>query len=139
VPLAYKEASLNESRRVPLRLEQKLFWIARGYRPIAFIEICCVLHGSFRSGLQSEQDEYPCPVCRCVCKAIVLGEGVTRKPELNVSWELVEAPLWSNVKAILLATPDELVKPRKPKPRKPLLTKGQTAVARAASAGKVVL
>jgi len=32
-------------------------------------------------------------------------QGVTRRTQLSGNWELVDGPLWSNVKKILLATP----------------------------------
>jgi hypothetical protein len=99
-----------------------LFWIARGYRPIVFLEITRIQHGSFRSGLESEQEAYPCPVCQCACRAITLGEGVTRKTLDQFGWELVETPLMAVLKRMLVGSPDELVKPRK-KPKSPHLRK----------------
>jgi len=71
-----------------LRWEEKIFWLARGFRIITFCEITCIQHGSYRSAIQSELEAYPCPVCRAACRAVLLGEGVTRH-ELP-PWELVE-------------------------------------------------
>lgn len=41
---------------------EKLSWLALGYRVIQFIQIDCVHHGTFRNGLESEQESYPFPV-----------------------------------------------------------------------------
>jgi hypothetical protein len=72
-----------------LRWEEKLFWLARGYRVIQFVEITCIQHGTFRSAIgESEPESYPCAICQCACRAVILGEGVTRH-ELPL-WELVE-------------------------------------------------
>jgi hypothetical protein len=105
-------------------MEEKLFWISRGFRVVLCVEIVCLQHGTFRAELESELAEYECPTCACRCRATMICEGVTWRIQLSGNWELVDGPLWSNVKKILLATPDELVPVRKIH-RKPLLSKGR--------------
>jgi hypothetical protein len=108
-----------------MQWEEKLFWISRGFRVVLCIEIVCLEHGTFRAELEAELDEYACPLCACRCRATIICEGVTRRVQLSANWELLDRPLWPNIKRILLATPDELVKPRKKKPKRPLLSKGR--------------
>ena len=98
-----------------MRWEEKLFWLARGYRVITFVEITCIQHGSYRSAIQSELEAYPCPVCRAACRAVLLGEGVTRH-ELP-PWELVEKPFApSKARRLLMAESiyEEGYRPRTP-------------------------
>jgi hypothetical protein len=103
-----------------MQWEEKLFWISRGFRVVLSIEIVCLEHGTFRAELEAELDEYACPLCACRCRATIICEGVTRRVQLNTGWELLARPLMPHLKRILLATPDELVKPRKPRRPKPM-------------------
>jgi hypothetical protein len=83
---------------------RKAVRISRGFRVVLSIEeIVCLQHGAFRAELESELENYACPECACHCRATIICEGVTRREKL-APWELVERPLWSNVKKILLAT-----------------------------------
>jgi hypothetical protein len=83
-----------------LRWEEKLFWLARGYRIIHFVEIICIEHGTFRSAIESELESYPCAVCQWACRAVILGEGVTSH-ELP-PWELVEKPFAGKIRELLM-------------------------------------
>jgi hypothetical protein len=107
-----------------MQWEEKLFWISRGFRTTITIEIACPAHGLYRAELAEEQNEYQCPACGSLCRANIIVEGVTRRLQLNPRWELVSRPLERFAKLWLLTSPDELVKPRKKKPKKPLLRRG---------------
>ena len=103
-----------------MQWEEKLFWISRGFRTTITIEIACPAHGLYRAELAEEQEQYLCPACSGLCRANIIVEGVTRRLQLNPSWELVVRPLGRFAKRWLLASPDELVKPRKPRRPKPM-------------------
>src|SRR5436309_15129043 len=100
----------NES--ILMQWEEKLFWISRGFRTTITIEIACPAHGLYRAELTQEQEQYACPAYASPWRATIICEGVTRRSKL-ATWELVNGQLWSNVKRILLATPEELVPLRK--------------------------
>jgi hypothetical protein len=107
-----------------MQWEEKLFWISRGFRTTITIEIACPAHGLYGAELTQEQEYYACPACASPCRATIICEGITRRVQLNPSWELVSRPLERHLKIWLLRSPDELVKPRKKKPKKPLLRRG---------------
>lgn len=121
--VCFRQESAPET--ILLQWEQKQFWIAKGYRITLTIEIACPRDGCFRAELWQEQCDYACPACGSLCRASFICEGVTRREQLDPSWRLVSRPLERFAKLWLLASPDELVKPLKPKPSKPFLSKGR--------------
>jgi hypothetical protein len=120
-----------------MRWEEKLFWISRGFRTTITIEIACPADGLYRAELTQEQEYYACPACASPCRATIICEGVTRRLQLNPPhWRLVSRPLERFAKLWLLASPDELVKLKKPRPRKPLLSKGRRRLLTLRALGK---
>jgi hypothetical protein len=95
---------------------------ARGYRAIIFIDLTCVRCGTFRGAIEAEQDQYPCHCCKQSCRAVVIGEGVTRH-ELP-PWQLIDRPLNRWLRATLMQTGemDETYRPARK--RAPVLKRG---------------
>jgi len=68
----------------------RLGLLALGYRKITYLQLGCAC-GDFRSGVEQQQDSYPCPRCGKPSQAVPLAEGFTRREQ--IPWEQVAWPL----------------------------------------------
>jgi len=82
-----------------LRWEEKLFWLARGYTTVIYVDLFCC--GVWRTGFQSEQEQYQCPQCSRPAKIAIIAEGVTRR-SLPFPWMQVDKPLSAKVRGLIM-------------------------------------
>jgi hypothetical protein len=71
-----------------MEMTERLAWIAKGFQPVAYIELICTC-GTFRTASPEPLKKYPCPGChKYTLPARIIGEGITKR---NASaWEKVE-------------------------------------------------